>query len=205
MLLSPGSETRTMALRIRAGAILAESVMTLASVFSRLRHLRLNARTPLSKNSVSDSSNSGRAAEKAETRSERLLAILAQTATRNGAIQYLPRPEVGTRLGKELGKLLLALAVVRGNCVPDNSDFATVVRVAEDCVPPNRMTVLHVLRVGEERFSPSDIERATGLPHSTATRTLEDLEVLGLAESYAVGAYDHGRKWKLLTDWKWAP
>jgi hypothetical protein len=31
---------------------------------------------------------------------------------RNGVIQYLPRPEVGTRLGKELGKLLLALAVV---------------------------------------------------------------------------------------------
>ncbi len=124
---------------------------------------------------------------------------------RNGVIQYLPRPEVGTRLGKELGKLLLSLAVVRGNDEPDKSDFATVVRVAEDCIPPNRMAVLNALRSCGESVAPSDIERATGLPHSTVTRTLEDLEVLGLVESFLFGQYDQGRKWKLLADWRAAP
>ncbi len=47
---------------------------------------------------------------------------------RNGNLQYLPRPEVGTRLGKELGKLLLSLASVRQKARPDRFDFATVLR-----------------------------------------------------------------------------
>jgi hypothetical protein len=123
---------------------------------------------------------------------------------RNGTIQYLPRPEVGTRLGKELGKLLLALAIVRGKCEPDQSDFATVVRVAEDCIPPNRLAVLRALSLSDQ-VAASDIETATGLPHSTAFRTLEDLEVLGLVESFSFGQFDLGRKWKLLADWRAAP
>lgn len=123
---------------------------------------------------------------------------------RNGVVQYLPRPEVGTRLGKELGKLLLALAVVRGKCEPDQSEFETVVRVAEDCIPPNRLAVLRALRFSDQ-VAASDIERATGLPHSTALRTLEDLEVLGLVESFPFGQFDLGRKWKLVTAWKAAP
>ena len=49
-----------------------------------------------------------------------------------GDLQYLPRPEVGTRLGKELGKLLLSLAAIRGKSVPDQEDFGTVCRVADD-------------------------------------------------------------------------
>jgi len=124
---------------------------------------------------------------------------------RNGVIQYLPRPEVGTRLGKELGKLLLSLAVVRGKSEPDQSDFETVVRVAEDCIPPNRMAVLRALRLCGEPVGTSDVERTTGLPHSTLFRTLEDLEVLGLLESFPIEQYDHGRKWKLLADWRAAP
>jgi DNA-binding IclR family transcriptional regulator len=78
------------------------------------------------------------------------------------------------------------------------------VRVAEDCIPPNRLAVLRALRFSDQ-VAASDIERATGLPHSTALRTLEDLEVLGLVESFPFGQYDLGRKWKLVADWKAAP
>lgn len=99
---------------------------------------------------------------------------------RNGVIEYLPRPEVGTRLGKELGKLLLALAIIRGKTAPDSADFATTRRVAEDCLPPNRHAVISVLR-GRGPLRMTDIESATGLPHTTVARTLEDLRVLGLA------------------------
>jgi hypothetical protein len=99
---------------------------------------------------------------------------------RNGVIEYLPRPEVGTRLGKELGKLLLALAIIRGKTTPDSADLATTRRVAEDCLPPNRLAVISVLR-GRGPLRMTDIESATGLPHSTVARTLEDLRVLGLA------------------------
>lgn len=99
---------------------------------------------------------------------------------RNGVIEYLPRPEVGTRLGKELGKLLLALAIIRGKTTPDSADLATTRRVAEDCLPPNRLAVIRALR-GRGPLRMTDVESATGLPHTTVARTLEDLRVLGLA------------------------
>lgn len=100
---------------------------------------------------------------------------------RDGVIQYLPRPEVGTRLGKELGKLLIALACVRGMSDPDEADFATVIRVAEDCLPPNRLAVIAALRARGPRTC-AELETTIRLPHATLARTLEDLHVLGLVE-----------------------
>ena len=123
---------------------------------------------------------------------------------RDGTIQYMPRPEVGTRLGKELGKLLLALAAVRGKPEPDQSDFETVVRVAEDCLPPNRIAVLNALRPHCSPVGPSEVEKATGLPHSTVNRALEDLRVLGAVES-TPGPGVHTHTWKLVSHWKAAP
>jgi hypothetical protein len=99
---------------------------------------------------------------------------------RNGDLQYLPKPEVGTRLGKELGKLLMSLASVRGKREPDAEDFDTVIRVAEDCLPPNRLSVIAALR--ERPMRPVEIQEATGLPPKTATRILDDLRVIGLVE-----------------------
>ena len=113
----------------------------------------------------------------------------------NGTIEYLPRAEVGTRLGKELGKLLLALAIVRGKSSPDARDLCTVCRVAEDCLPPNRLAVLAAMyRVGGP-IRAVDIETASNLPHSTVARTLEDLRVLGLVRR--VGSMADAR-WELV-------
>jgi hypothetical protein len=91
---------------------------------------------------------------------------------RNHELSYIPRPEVGTRLGKELSKLLLALAYVRGKTVPDAEDLATVCRVAEDCLPPNRLEVL--LAISGRRSS---------LPDKTARDTIDDLTILGILKS----------------------
>jgi uncharacterized membrane protein len=118
---------------------------------------------------------------------------------RNGVIEYLPRPEVSTRLGKELGKLLLALAIVRGKTTPDSADLATTRRVAEDCLPPNRLAVISVLR-GRGPLRMTDIESATGLPHTTVARTLEDLRVLGLARRK-----ENEETWELVSRRKPAP
>lgn len=120
---------------------------------------------------------------------------------RQGSIQYLPRPEVGTRLAKELGKLLIALSVVRGKPEPDQEDFDTVVRVAEDCLPPNRIAVLNLLRLRKDSVRPSEIEEITMLPRTTISRTLEDLAVLGVVTSTGEPA----KSWKLVNDWKSKP
>jgi hypothetical protein len=123
---------------------------------------------------------------------------------RSGTIEYKPRPEVGTRLGKELGKLLLALAAVRGKLEPDQSDFETVIRVAEDCLPPNRIAVLNVLRARRTLVRPSEIERATDLPHATVAKALDDLRVLGAVESASQREEITG-SWRLVSDWKSTP
>jgi DNA-binding IclR family transcriptional regulator len=65
--------------------------------------------------------------------------------------------------------------------------------------------MIRALRLCITPVAASDIERITRLPHSTAFRTLEDLEVLGLVESLSFGAYDLARKWELLADWRAAP
>jgi hypothetical protein len=123
---------------------------------------------------------------------------------RNGDLQYHPRAEVGTRLGKELGKLLIALAAVRGKVSPDDADLATVQRVAEDCLPPNRLLVINAVRSGP--LKAAEVERATGLAHKTALRVLDDLRALRIVEKtqvcdegamYATEAYD---VWSLVSD-----
>jgi hypothetical protein len=89
---------------------------------------------------------------------------------RNHKLCYAPRPEVGTRLGKQLSKLLLALAYIRGKCEPDMEDFATICRVAEDCLPPNRREVLAAICA----------DRKSSLPDSTTRDTIADLKELGI-------------------------
>jgi hypothetical protein len=121
-------------------------------------------------------------------------------------LMYLPKPEIATRLGKELAKLLLSLADIRGNQEPDEADFQTVLRVAEDCLPPNRYAVLNHLRLChfEGKFAlTADIVKATKLPESTAKQTLEDLHVLGLVSKQVVsfhGAVERTR-WRLDPEW----
>jgi hypothetical protein len=89
---------------------------------------------------------------------------------RSHELSYIPRAEVGTRLVKELAKLLLSLAFIRGKSEPDLDDLATVCRVAKDCLPPNRLEVLEA----------AVNERECALPESTARNTVADLVVLGV-------------------------
>jgi hypothetical protein len=102
---------------------------------------------------------------------------------RNGELQYSPKAEVGTRPGKELGKLLLSLAAVHGKRKPDEEEFRIVRRVAEDCLPPNRLLVIKALQDSEATpMTLPEVEVACGLARSTIGRTIDDLDVLGLLE-----------------------
>jgi hypothetical protein len=58
------------------------------------------------------------------------------------------RPEVGTRLVKELAKLAKALAIVHGNLEFSETEMRTIARVAEGCLPPNRLAMLRSLKKG---------------------------------------------------------
>lgn len=112
---------------------------------------------------------------------------------RDHNLTYLPRPEVGTRLVKELAKLAGALAIVRGKTECGEAEMRTVTRVAEDCLPPNRLAVLRCLRRAASPITVGDVENATALSDATACRTLDDLTVLGLAR--------HESLWELQPTW----
>ena len=100
-------------------------------------------------------------------------------------LRYLPRPEVGTRLGKELAKLLVTLALIRGKPAAGMEELRTVVRVAEDCMPPNRLLVLRYSRCCGG-LKTSEVAEYTKLPRSTADQVLEDLHVLQIVERTAL-------------------
>ncbi len=119
---------------------------------------------------------------------------------RHHQVQYLPRPEVGTRLGKELAKLFLALAIVRGKDAPGEDELRLVARVAEDSLPPNRLAVLRVLRTANRPLTIAGIATVTHLPWSTAKQTMEDLAVLSIVERVS-GDDEKDSAWKLEPKW----
>ena len=111
-------------------------------------------------------------------------------------LQYVPRPEVGTRLGKELAKLLMALANIHGKEQPDEDEYAIVGRVADDCLPPRRLEVIQCLRSSEEPLSFDDLMQKCFARRSTLERTLEDLELVGAVTSFNSQEYG-GEVWEL--------
>lgn len=119
---------------------------------------------------------------------------------RNHGLRYVPRPEVGTRLGKELAKLYVALAHVRGKAQPDGEDLRTVCRVAEDCLPPNRLTALRVLYASQVPLETAKVAGLVKLPRNTARNALEDLAVLGIVEKSVSESLDATDFWQLSAD-----
>lgn len=128
---------------------------------------------------------------------------------RNHNLLYQSRPEIGTRLGKQLAKLFGSLSIVRGKQEPEVEDLRTVARVAEDCLPPNRLAVLRCLRTSQEPSKTSKIARLISLPWSTAKQTLKDLEALGMIVGGPKNKYDtpgncdQDPTWQLTMAW-WA-
>ncbi len=86
-----------------------------------------------------------------------------------------PSPEGNTRLPQELAQIGRGAAVLAGRTEVTEEDFALVARAAFDCIPASRIAVIQALTDGASPYS-------TGLPPSLASRTLQDLETLGIAE-----------------------
>ncbi len=93
---------------------------------------------------------------------------------------------------KQLRQLALALCIIHGNREPGEVELAILRKVARDTMPPSRMRVLAALAKGGW-MTPTETEKAAGLPHSTTSRELEDCAMLGLLEH-------EGEKWQLASD-----
>jgi hypothetical protein len=95
-----------------------------------------------------------------------------------------PSPEGNTRLPQELAQIGRGAAVLAGRKKVSEEDFRLVSRAAFDCIPEARMRVIRALRDGVSPHS-------TGLASGLVSRTLEDLEALGLAEKTEASGARH--------------
>lgn len=128
---------------------------------------------------------------------KKMLALAMFTATARSGVHrdrmhymtVLPEPEVGTRLVKQLKKLIILLAAIRGKNRVTKEEFNTIVRVACDTVPKKRLNMLEAFFNAQcdepdGRFTSRAISQAVKAPTATTTEELENLWALGLIIRY---------------------
>ena len=98
--------------------------------------------------------------------------------------EQIPTPEMPTRLVKQLKKLAKCLAMIRGKSEVDEEELTTLVRVAEDTLPPDRMAILRVIRRFQNDSSTgcprTKISQIVRVPETSLRRILEQLKTLDL-------------------------
>jgi hypothetical protein len=117
---------------------------------------------------------------------------------RYGELEYVPVPEIGTRLAKQLVRLAGTLAVFRNRQTVEDQDYRLLVRVVQDSIPEQRLRLIRALAQGS--FSTSAAARVVKLPESTAKQSLEDLWVLGVVERVDTASAKRTYEWALSSD-----
>ncbi len=134
----------------------------------------------------------------------RLAAYAARSRTavvRDGYRQdvlYLPQVEGPGRLVKAFARLLGGLEAI--GCAPQVA-WNTVTRVALDCAPALRTKVIRALLAHMAPARTSDIAAATACVTKTASRYLEDLSILNLADHTKHSSADNAPDLWQATDW----
>ncbi|MBU3940699.1 MAG: hypothetical protein KKH88_02100 [Nanoarchaeota archaeon] len=94
---------------------------------------------------------------------------------------YKPEPEWGTRLVKQLKKLLKNLTIIHDKDIPDQEEMKIVAKIVLDTIPPDRLEVLRVLANAPENVeSLKTIKNITNIPESTIEKIIEQLKRLNI-------------------------
>lgn len=144
---------------------------------------------------------------------ERLVALSHFVATvrtkvprhwKSNILEYKPEAEVGTRLVKQLGKLAMGVAAIRGKSEVTDDEYQLVRRVGEDSVPALHFEVLQALGGLDEGFhSSEEIGQYASLPTATVRGLLEDFETLRILERTTLSnlrGQPHG--WSMSSDFR---
>lgn len=136
------------------------------------------------------------------------LAVVADLVTRarsavvrdgySRGLEYVPEPEAPTRFAKVLLSLAQGVALAYDSPAPTERELCLVLRVALDCVPPNRRQVFAALFTDVPATAGEAAARIGRSYSETAVyRALEDLEALGLL----IGDAASPRRWTLPARW----
>lgn len=114
--------------------------------------------------------------------------------------EWSPEPEFATRLAQQLLKLARSLAIIRGHSEIDDSDLATVSRVALDTCIPNRLKVVKALAQTSEALSIAAVAAASGLTWVKAKNSIECLNTIGTMIEEGNGDRQHNERFYRLKD-----
>jgi hypothetical protein len=109
-----------------------------------------------------------------------------------------PEPESPARLVTVLRYLLHGMSVIG---VPERDRWRLLAKVASDCMPAVRWSLLQHLSEYREPVSTTDIAMSVGMPTPTVRRYLEDLTLLGATDRTKSGAAANAADKWALTPW----
>ncbi len=123
-----------------------------------------------------------------------VLAVLRSDVSRDGytrTIDYVPVPEIGTRLVKQFSKLARGIAAIRGKLEVGEDEFRLTCRIAKDTLSSKRCLLIHtVYRLYPEGFlSTQGIADEMDMPTETVKYALEDLRLLKIVDRQGRGKF----------------
>ena len=114
-----------------------------------------------------------------------LLATARSEVSRDakGMVTYVPVPEVGTRVVKQLKKLALGVGMARAQATVDDDIYQIVAHVALDSLPSMRCRLLKQMWATREQFETTQvIADACEFDTDTCRRWLSDVRLLGIVD-----------------------
>lgn len=107
-------------------------------------------------------------------------------------LAYRPQHEMGTRIAKQLKKLLLGLAMLRYPFEITEDDYAIAVRVAMDSCIGFNLEIVAELMI-KDGLTADEISQKSHIPLSTCRELLNDMQVLGVIDRSTTGEVRQGR------------
>ena len=113
-----------------------------------------------------------------------------------GEITFKPTAEIGTRLGKQLTKLAMGIAIFRRETRITEDVYKLVVKVARDTAPDRVEEIVKqlYLKADKDYVTTKEVAEWTRFPTATTTRLLQDLNLLHVVKREPGTSSGH---WKL--------
>lgn len=115
----------------------------------------------------------------------RMRGSVTRDTYRNDIITSRPSAEVGSRLGKQLAKLVQALAVVHQRSTVTVEDYRLAKKVMLDTIPQRTEDILRHLLLTcpkvTDTMTTNDIHAKSRYPVATVARIMQDLSILDIA------------------------
>jgi len=123
-------------------------------------------------------------------------AKLRNRVSRDGydkTLDFLPEPEIGTRLVKQLSKLLYGIALIREKDKITDDEYSLAVRIIHDGLGSKHAKVLSYISAHSEKTE--YIAQDTKIPYATVRLVLEDLQLLNIVTK-------NSDNWKIIDHFK---